>query len=111
MNFQTSIKTCFTKYADFTGRATRSEYWWFCLFATIVNIIASMISPVLSGILALALLLPSIAVMVRRLHDDNISGWLGLILLVPLIGFLVILYFMVIEGTQGPNKFGNPAAL
>lgn len=111
MNFQTAVKTCFNKYIDFTGRASRSEYWWFALFCVVVNVIVALFNiDVLSTIVSLALILPSLAVLVRRLHDDDKSGWWALLLLIPVIGGLIILYFMVIPGTQGPNRFGNQPA-
>jgi uncharacterized membrane protein YhaH (DUF805 family) len=61
-------------------------------------------------IAVLALLCPSVAVMVRRLHDDDMSGWWALLALIPIVN-LVLLYFMVIEGTKGPNRFGNPVVM
>jgi uncharacterized membrane protein YhaH (DUF805 family) len=107
MNFQQSITTCFSKYIDIKGRASRSEYWWFFLFCFIVNMIAAFISPKLQILFYLILLLPSLTVLIRRLHDTDRSGWWVLLLLIPVIGLLVILYFMLVEGTPGPNRFGN----
>lgn len=97
MNFQESIKTCFTKYADFNGRASRPEYWWFFLFVILASVVTSMISPVLSGLISLGTLLPSIAAATRRLHDTNRSGWWQLVVLVPVVGFVVILVFLAQE--------------
>jgi uncharacterized membrane protein YhaH (DUF805 family) len=108
MTFQGSVKTCLSKYIDIQGRASRSEYWWFFLFCLIINTIAMFINQNLEVITSLLLLLPSLTVMIRRLHDVDKSGWWVLILLLPIIGLLVILYFMIIEGTKGPNRFGNP---
>ena len=99
MNFQDSIKVCFTKYADFTGRASRPEYWWFALFIILASIATSMVSPLLSGVFSLATLLPSIAAATRRLHDTNRSGWWQLIWLVPIIGWIVLIVFLAQEGT------------
>jgi uncharacterized membrane protein YhaH (DUF805 family) len=104
MTFQESIKVCFAKYADFTGRATRSEYWWFFLFIVLVSVGTSMISPILSGLFSLGTLLPSIAAATRRLHDTGRSGWWQLIVLVPVIGFIVILVFLAQEG-KADNLF------
>jgi len=102
------------RYADFQGRARRSEYWLFTLFIFIAAFVASIIdtvvfggeAPVLVGILALGLIIPSLAVTVRRLHDTDRSGWWYLIAFLPLIGGLIIFIFSVLDGTPGPNKFG-----
>ncbi|RYH07284.1 DUF805 domain-containing protein [Tropicimonas sp. IMCC6043] len=108
MTFQDAVKTCLTqKYVDFSGRARRSEYWWFVLFVFIGNIIFGIIGIDLLGALwSLALLLPGIAVGVRRLHDLDKSGWWLLIALIPLIGLLVLIYFFVQPGTRGANQYG-----
>jgi uncharacterized membrane protein YhaH (DUF805 family) len=103
MTFQESVKVCFAKYADFSGKASRSEYWWFVLFILLVSMAASVISPKLSALFTLATLLPSIAIAARRLHDTNRSGWWQLIVLVPLIGFIVLLVFLAQESTQGDD--------
>jgi len=108
MNFADAVKTCFTKYLDFNGRASRSEFWWFTLFYLLGAVVTSIISTVLYFIFALAILLPAIAVGVRRLHDTNRSGWWMLISLIPLIG-LVLIYFYVLESDAGENNFGAPA--
>ena len=108
MDFQTAIKTCLTqKYADFEGRAARSEFWWFVLFSILVNAVLASISQILGGLFALAILLPSIAVAVRRLHDVDRSGWWYLLVLIPVIGGLVLIFgFFIHRGTVGPNRFG-----
>lgn len=98
MTFQESIRVCFAKYADFSGRASRSEYWWFVLFILLVSMAASVISPKLSALFSLATLLPSIAAATRRLHDTNRTGWWQLLVLVPLVGFIVLLVFLAQEG-------------
>ncbi len=97
MTFQESIRVCLSKYADFNGRASRSEYWWFVLFLILVSAATSMINPVLSGLFTLGMLLPSVAAATRRLHDTNRSGWWQLIVLVPLVGFIVMLVFLAQE--------------
>jgi uncharacterized membrane protein YhaH (DUF805 family) len=102
--FVDAIKICFNKYADFNGRASRPEYWWFVLFSFIVSIV-TMFLPIVSLIVSLALFLPSLAAAVRRLHDIDKSGWWLLLVLVPLAG-LVIIYFLCQRGTEGQNRFG-----
>ncbi len=100
------------KYAVFNGRARRKEYWMFVLFYILIAIglaiVESLVgSPGILGlILSLGLLVPSLAVSIRRLHDTERSGWWILIGFVPLVGFIVLLVFMCLEGTSGPNRFG-----
>ena len=121
MGIQQAISTCFSKYVDFQGRAMRPEYWWWVLFVVVVAVILQILGAiilgsqsgaggVLAGLFYLATLLPGLAVSVRRLHDTDHSGWWLLIGLVPIIGGLVLLYFMVQPGTQGPNRFGTGLA-
>ena len=103
MSFAESIQTCFNKYIDFNGRASRSEYWWFALLGFGLSFI-----PVVGWILRLVILLPSLAVQVRRLHDMNRSAW-WLLLLVPpitIIGVFVLLVMSIFPGTPGPNRYG-----
>lgn len=99
MDFGESIKTCFSKYADFTGRASRAEYWWFQLFACLVSSITCSIG-------ALVLFIPNWAVCARRLHDTNRSGWWQLITLIPIVGWILILYWTVLAGDEGDNEYG-----
>lgn len=103
------------KYAEFNGRARRKEYWMFILFNTIILIVLGVIealigSPGVLGMLySLAVLIPSIAVGVRRLHDTDRTGWWWFIFLIPLIGALVLFVFMVLDSTPGQNQYGaNP---
>ncbi len=110
MSFAESISTCFRKYADFTGRARPSEYWWFLLFNVIVTLVASFIHDALYLIVGLALLLPAIAVGVRRLHDTNKSGWFLLISLIPLVGGIILIVFMATPGDPGTNQYGDAPA-
>ena len=107
MTFSESIKTCFSKYADFNGRASRSEYWWFFLFIVLVGIVASIISQLVAAVFYLATLVPSIAAAARRMHDTDKSGWLLLIGIIPLVG-LILLYFLAQPGKE-PNRFGSAA--
>ena len=104
MTFQESITICFKKYADFNGRASRSEYWWFALFIVIVSIVLSMISNEVSGLFSLATLLPSIAAAARRLHDTNRSGWWQLIAFIPIIGWIVLIVFLAQEGKSAEDS-------
>lgn len=109
------------KYAVFSGRARRKEYWFFVLFNILISIVFSVIDVAvgsfsegaamgfLGGIYTLAVLIPSIAVGVRRLHDTDRSGWWFLIVLVPFVGGIIFLVFMVLDGKPGQNRFGpNP---
>ena len=105
------------KYAVFGGRSRRKEYWYFVLFSLIVSLVLSAIDALLGtfgstnvgllgGIYGLAVLIPSIAVSVRRLHDIDRTGWWVLIGLVPVIGTIVLLVFAASDGTPGENRFG-----
>ena len=106
------------KYAVFEGRARRSEYWFFTLFNFLImlaliflDVFMASANPqtgigVLSGLYSLGVLIPSISVLVRRLHDTNRSGWWFWIFLVPLIGGLVLFVFMLLDGTAGDNDYG-----
>ena len=94
MNFGQAISTCFAKYATFSGRASRPEFWWFFLFQILVSMAASMLGDVVAGLVSLALLLPALAVGARRLHDIGKSGWWQLIML-TVIGLLLLIYWWV----------------
>jgi len=109
------------KYAEFNGRARRKEYWMFFLISTVISIILAVIDSftgtiseeaglgLLSGIYALAVLIPGLSVTVRRLHDTDRSGWWILIGLIPVIGGIALLIFMVLDSTPGGNQYGpNP---
>ena len=109
MTFIESIQTCFRKYATFDGTAGRSEYWWFFLFYFIAGVILGEIGRVPSVIFTLAMILPSIAVATRRLHDTDRSGWWLLISLIPLIGAIVLIVFLVQESR--PNRYEKSGAL
>ena len=110
INFFQSFRICFKKFVDFKGRASRSEYWWFTLFTSIISIpsyLPNETVQVLSGLGALIILLPILAVTVRRFHDINKSGWLVLISLIPLIGAIILLVMLIERGTLGKNRFGE----
>jgi uncharacterized membrane protein YhaH (DUF805 family) len=113
------------QYADFGGRARRTEFWMFVLINVLISLVLAIIdtatgtanayavggmasySPgILGSIYALAVLIPSIAVTVRRLHDTDRSGWWFFIQLIPVVGGIVMLVFVCLEGTRGPNRFG-----
>ncbi len=94
MDFVQAIKSCLGQYATFSGRASRSEFWWFFLFQVLVMAATSMLGDVINDIASLALLLPALAVGTRRLHDIGRTGWWQLLLLTG-IGFLVLLYWWV----------------
>jgi uncharacterized membrane protein YhaH (DUF805 family) len=94
MDFVSAVKSCLGQYAGFSGRAVRSEFWWFFLFQIIVMVIASFLGDVISGIASIALLLPAFAVGARRLHDIGRSGWWQLLTLTG-IGVLVLIYWWV----------------
>lgn len=115
MTFQDAIRTCFQKYLTIEGRARRAEYWYFCLFTIVASLVLGLldasfgftgdIQPI-SSLFGLAVLLPSITVSVRRLHDRDMTGWWFLLVLVPMIGMLILLVIFVMRGTDGPNRFG-----
>jgi uncharacterized membrane protein YhaH (DUF805 family) len=111
MGFADAIRSVFSKYVVFSGRARRSEFWWFFLFAVIVYIVVGIIdaaigSSILGLIVSLALLLPSLAVNVRRLHDTGRSGWWILIGLIPIVGFIILLIFECQDSQPGANAYG-----
>ena len=109
MTFSDSVSTCLKKYFVFEGRASRSEYWWFQLIVSpsylISTILENEIGYLFLGI-TLFTLIPAISAGVRRLHDTNRSGFFLLISFIPFIGGLVLLFFLIPEGTKGKNRFG-----
>lgn len=109
MDFQTAITTCFRKYADFEGRALRSEFWWFFLFLVLLNLVLSFFSQTLATIASLATLVPNIAVGARRLHDVGRSGWWQLIS-ITIVGLIPLIYWLAMEGEPETNRFGPPPA-
>lgn len=109
MGFFDAIKSCFAQYATFSGRASRSEYWWWTLFAILGTMAASIVSDKASALFSLAILLPYVAVATRRLHDMGKSGWWQLVGIVPLLGWAVMIYWTV-QPSEGPNAHGNGPA-
>lgn len=105
-----SIKLCFAKFADFNGRAKRPEFWWFVLFCIIGALVLEIASSYISWAFSLATLVPSVAVGARRLHDVNKSGWLQLLGLIPILGWIYLIYVCAQPGDAGDNKYGAPAA-
>jgi uncharacterized membrane protein YhaH (DUF805 family) len=124
MSFRDAIRTCLRKYVDFTGRARRSEYWFFFLFTAIAGLVGAILDAIfgirsdvysgtgpIEGLIHLALLLPSLAVGARRLHDTGRSGWWLLIGLIPVVGWIILIVFFV-QDSQPDNKYGpNPKGL
>ena len=99
-------------YFDFDGRARRAEFWWFVLVYFIISLVLAAIQgllglgSLLTGLLAVGLLLPNLGVAVRRLHDIGRSGWWILIGFIPIVGWILLIYWYVQPGTSGPNEFG-----
>lgn len=115
-----AVKTYFidvvkNQYFNFKGRATRQQYWMYILFYFILSVVIGIIGAILgdtvrgilSGLVNLALLLPTLGIGVRRLHDTDRSGWWFLVGLVPFIGGLVLLVFFCLPGTEGENRFSK----
>jgi len=117
------IDTIKNRFADFEGRASRSEYWYFALFnfvvfmgagflAGILGTISSRLTMVVMGILSIfmiAIFIPGLSLAVRRLHDTGKSGWMLLLGVIPLVGPIILLVFYVTESTPGINEYGpNP---
>jgi uncharacterized membrane protein YhaH (DUF805 family) len=123
MSFGTALRAFWSNYRNFKGRARRSEYWFIQLFLVATNLAAAVIDLALmdgdvdrfianggGGIVGLiwilATIVPALAVLIRRLHDTNRSGWWALIGFVPIIGTIAILIFTVTDSTQGENRYG-----
>ena len=114
MQFQDAIRSGFRNYVGFSGRAPRSEFWYWQLFVTLVLVAASIldsgflpgsdVSPI-SAVASLALLLPNIAMAIRRLHDIDRTGW-WVLLALTLIGAILLIVWACFKGTDGPNRFG-----
>lgn len=103
---QSAVKTCFSKYADFSGRAARPEFWWFFVFQLVVYLITSFVHGFVELIAVLALVVPAFAVGARRMHDIGKSGWILLLALIPIVGGLVLLFFAAQPGQPQDNAYG-----
>jgi uncharacterized membrane protein YhaH (DUF805 family) len=117
MSFAQAVNSVLRQYAIFRGRARRAEYWWFFLFTVLVSIVAGIIDAglgtttqsgvgLIGSVASLALLLPSLAVTVRRLHDTDRSGWWVLAFLIPIVGWVLWLVFMLSDSNPHQNRFG-----
>jgi uncharacterized membrane protein YhaH (DUF805 family) len=123
MSFSQAVRTVYGKYAVASGRASRSEYWWFQLFLFLAAIawyalffVALVISPRLGVLVGIAMvvfflasMLPSLGVTIRRLHDSDKSGWWFLIAFIPYVGALILLVLLVLDSTSGVNRYGPPS--
>lgn len=126
MGFVDAVKSFYKRYVDFSGRSSRSEYWWVQLFYIIASIILILpliiaivgspngelrdsdkiwIAPIV--IFVLAGIIPMIALTVRRFHDQDKSGWFYLLNFIPYVGGIIVIVFMCLKGTAGPNRFGH----
>ena len=114
-----AIKSVFTQYVGFSGRARRSEFWYFYLFTILLSIVASIVqramtnstNGIVTTIIGLAIVLPYLAVAVRRLHDTSRSGWWLLIGLIPVVGTIILIVFWV-QDSHGDNQYGpSPKAV
>ncbi len=111
MNFTQAVSSGFSNYVNFSGRAIRSEYWYWILFIILGDIVTSIIdwaigTQVTTSLFGLATLLPNIAVAIRRLHDLDRTGWWILLSLIPIVGWIILLIWYCTRGTVGPNRFG-----
>ena len=108
VTFGNSIAICMSKYADFKGRASRAEYWWFYLFALLLSWAALAIDPtqMVSQLVNLALLMPVLAAGARRLHDTGRSGWWQLLVL-TIVGIILLIVWWASEGSQEENEYGQ----
>lgn len=118
MGFTEAVQTCLRKYATFSGRAVRSEYWYFVLFTILASIALSIMDTLafgfdqdgsgpLGSLFSLAMLIPGISVTVRRLHDLDRTGWWWWLWLLPIIGWIILLIWHCSKGTPGANRFGD----
>ena len=121
VGFGQSISTCFSNYANFSGRARRSEFWWFFVFVLIVQVIVQGLLAVVVGtdsaiytllvfVLAVALAIPLYAAGSRRMHDTGKSGWLQLLILIPCVGTIILIVLWAQQGSGADNQYGAPPA-
>ncbi|MDQ1287710.1 MAG: hypothetical protein QG622_1275 [Actinomycetota bacterium] len=111
MSFTEAVSTCFSKYATFSGRARRSEFWYFTLFTWLLLAVGTIADTVvgtsfITGLVALPIFLPLLGVSVRRLHDTGRSGWFILLDLIPLIGGLILLVFYIQDTKPEGDTYG-----
>jgi uncharacterized membrane protein YhaH (DUF805 family) len=114
VDFQGAIRQQFENVMNFSGRASRSAYWWYALALFIVSIVLEIFSAVvgssaltlLIGLVMIVVGLSGLSVGVRRLHDSDKSGWMILLGLIPFVGWIIVIILMVLPGTPGPNRFG-----
>lgn len=117
MNFSQSVVKCLSDYATFSGRSSRSEFWWFYLFTILVTIVCGAIDVMAFGmephdptpfgsIASIVLFLPSVSATVRRLHDIERSGWWFWLFLLPIIGWIILLVWHCTRGKHGANAYG-----
>ena len=118
MDFMTAVRTCLSKYVGFSGRARRSEFWYFFLFTFLVGVVTTALDRVLGtdfstggGLLnslgSLVLVLPSLAVAVRRMHDTGRSGWWLLIGFIPIVGWILLIVWYCTDTEPGDNQYGG----
>ncbi len=112
VGFGTAVSSGLSKYASFSGRARRSEFWWFFLFSVLVVVAGLLVDALVGtngifyGLAVLAVFLPNLAVAVRRLHDIDKSGWSFFLYIIPTAGFVIATMFNCRQGTRGPNQYG-----
>ncbi len=114
MGFQEAVRKVLNNYVNFQGRASRAEYWWWALFTFIIGVIFGALEvtglkifAILGGIVNLALLLPGLGVLWRRLHDMGRAGGRAFIALVPIVGAIILIYWLVQPSEQFTNRFGD----
>lgn len=108
MDFGESVKTCFSKYATFHGKASKAEFWWWALFNFVGTLCLSIIDEKLSLAFTVATLLPYLAVTTRRLHDTGRSGWAQLIGLIPILGWIVVIVWLCQDAKPSTTTAGQP---
>ena len=118
MDIKESILTCLSKYIDFSGRARRSEYWWFALCCSVVSGLLTVLGRkigifnVLASIFSVAIFLPALAVVWRRLHDIGKKGTWFFIVLIPIVGIILLFIWLIQDSQPGSNEYGpNPKGM
>ncbi len=112
MTFQQSVVTCLQKYFVFSGRASRSEFWWFQLFLCIVNVALSATGfTALQSLAGLAFMMPSLAAACRRLHDSGRTGWWLLLILAPVVGWIILFVLLILAPIDDDDDGEGPGAL